>query len=104
MPKTLPMHNMAHRHRRAARKNQAVAIPQKKQYLILDSNHKPDLRGEFAGAKVSRIGQHHTVWLTDKTARFYLDSGSIEPVMKETPKAEPEQAASAMPKKSKENS
>lgn len=87
MHKATHMSNMAHRHRRAAQKNSAQAVSSKKEYVILDSSHKPDLRGEFAGAKVTRIGSRHTVWLSDKTARFYLDSASIELAKKEPVKA-----------------
>lgn len=86
MHKTTHMANMAHRHHRAAKKNAIKSIPSKKQYVILDSNHKPDLRNEFGGAKVTRNGAQHTVWLSDKTARFYLDSGAISPVVNDVVK------------------
>jgi hypothetical protein len=85
------MRNVAHRHRRAARKLGALG-PVKKAYVVLDSDHRPDLRSEFAGSKVKIIGGQHVVMLDDATARFYLDSGSIEllnkPVKEETSKEE----------------
>jgi hypothetical protein len=87
------MHNMAHRHRRAARKL-GMAKPELKAYVILDSHHRPDLRGEFAGAKVKRINGKQIVHLSAKSARFYLDSGSIEPMVKEEERREVLAAAS----------
>jgi hypothetical protein len=82
------LNNMAHRHRRAARKLGARAAPATKEYVITDSDHKPDLRGEFAGVKVTRNGGQQIVRLSDSAARFYLDSGSIKPLHKEEAKEE----------------
>lgn len=65
------------RHQNAARKAAAVP-PVRTAYRITDPNHTPDLRGEFAGAKVKRVGGHQTVNLTPAQAKFYLDSGAIE--------------------------
>jgi hypothetical protein len=81
------MKNMAHRHHRAALKNKKVLGPVRKAYVIQDINHRPDLRGEFGGVKVLHASGKHLVHLTDKAARFYLDSGSIEPLVKEEVKA-----------------
>jgi hypothetical protein len=66
----------------------AAAGPVLKSYVIVDADHRPDLRGEFAGAKVQIIGGRHVVKLPDETARFYLDSGSIVPLVKEESKDE----------------
>jgi hypothetical protein len=75
------MKNMSHRHRRAALKSAAVRGPELKPYVILDASHRPDLRGEFGGVKVKKLPNgKQVVHLTDKTARFYLDSGSIAPM------------------------
>jgi hypothetical protein len=79
------MHNLAHRHRRAARKLGAVG-PVLKAYVILDPDHHADLRGEFAGVRVTQVGGQQVVMLSDTAARFYLDSGSIEPLVKEASK------------------
>jgi hypothetical protein len=49
-------------------------------YEILDPAHRPDLKGEFAGAKVFREGTKQFVSLTESQAKFYLDSGAIAPV------------------------
>lgn len=81
------MKNMSHRHRRAALKN-GKAGPVMKAYVILDPAHRPDLRGEFGGVKVKKLHGKHVVHLSEKTARFYMDSGSIAP-MKEQRVATP---------------
>jgi hypothetical protein len=81
------MKNLAHRHRRAARKMGAAA-PVLTAYVICDPDHRPDLRGEFAGTKVVRMGSQQVVYLSASAARFYLDSGSIEPLVKEEAKQE----------------
>jgi hypothetical protein len=82
------MQNMAHRHRRAALKMGAKAGPALKEYVILDTNHRPDLRGEFAGCKVRLEGHQHVVKLSETAARFYIDSGSIKPLNDEPVKEE----------------
>jgi hypothetical protein len=79
MPKSTRHHNLA---RRAAA---AAGPPPKTAYKIVDPHHTPDLRGEFAGAKVRKHtmgGQthHQVVHLTEKQAKFYLDNGAIEPL------------------------
>jgi hypothetical protein len=56
------------------------AVPERKPYAIVDVNHTPDLRGEFAGVKVKRQSGQQIVMLTDKQAKFYIDSGSIRPL------------------------
>jgi hypothetical protein len=65
-----------HAARRAARQ-----APAAKLYRITDVHHRPDLRGEFAGVKVQRVGHHQLVSLTDDQARFYLDQGALELVV-----------------------
>lgn len=50
------------------------------EYEVLDPHHKPDLNGELAGGKVYRKAGKEFVMLTEQQARFYLDSGSIQPV------------------------
>jgi hypothetical protein len=50
------------------------------EYEVLDPHHKPDLNGELAGGKVYRKQGKEFVMLTESQARFYLDSGSIQPV------------------------
>ena len=67
----------AHRHHRAARKAGPVA-PETFLYEIVDSNHMPDLRGEFAGVKVQRHGAKQVVRLTAEQAKFYLDGGGLK--------------------------
>jgi hypothetical protein len=47
-------------------------------YRVTDPHHRPDLRNEFAGAKVNKRGEHHYVHLTPRQAQFYLDQGAIE--------------------------
>lgn len=46
-------------------------------YEITDRTHKPDLRGEFAGVKVKRIGSRQVVRLSERQAKFYLDQGVL---------------------------
>ena len=53
------------------------------EFEVLDPNHEPDLNGELAGGKVYRRGAKEYVRLTVDQARFYLDSGSIQPVAAE---------------------
>jgi hypothetical protein len=55
------------------------------EYEVLDPHHKPDLNGELAGGKVYRKLGKEYVMLTEQQARFYLDSGSIQPVAPPTP-------------------
>lgn len=74
------MRNMALRHRREARKMSAKLGPETHDYEIIDSAHKPDLHGELGGAKVSMLGDKQVVCLSRHAARFYLDSGSIQPL------------------------
>jgi hypothetical protein len=69
---------VSHRHKRAAAKA-APKAPATAPYVIVDPHHKPDLRGELAGAKVKRHGTDQIVHLTEKQAKFYLDSGSLRP-------------------------
>lgn len=68
------------RHQRAEKKAGKQA-PEIKAYVITDPHHKPDMRGEFAGAKVRKLGMQQIVDLTDKQAKFYLDSGAIRPLL-----------------------
>jgi len=75
------MRNVSHRHRRAARKLGAAMGPQTRKYEIIAPNHRPDLRGEFAGGKVYFDGGKQYVNLTDQQARFYLDQGALQPVL-----------------------
>ena len=53
------------------------------EYQVMDPYHQPDLNGELAGGKVYRRGGKEFVRLTAEQARFYLDSGSIQPVVAE---------------------
>lgn len=79
----------APRHRRIARRMGGPAGPVLNRYRITDPAHKPDLRGEFAGAKVQTHGNVGYVHLTDRAARFYLDQGVLElvaPPKEEQPK------------------
>ena len=71
------MHNLSHRHRHALRK-QVVGGEPVHDYQIVDPTHRPDLRGEFAGAKVRRRDQKQFVSLTPSQAQFYLTQGAIE--------------------------
>lgn len=73
------MKNMSYRHHRAARKMAAKMGPVLTDYVIVDPAHRPDLRGELAGAKVRHHDGKQIVSLTENAARFYLDSGSIRP-------------------------
>jgi hypothetical protein len=50
------------------------------EYVITDPAHHPDLRGEFAGAKVQRRGEQQIVRLTPAQAKFYIDQGGLEPL------------------------
>jgi hypothetical protein len=68
------------RHTRAAMKA-GKAAPEIKAYVITDPHHRPDMRGEFAGVKVRKMGMQQLVDLTDKQAKFYLDSGAIRPLL-----------------------
>lgn len=86
------MLNMAHRHRRAARKAGAKAV-ERMDYVITDPHHRPDLRGEFAGAKVRKVGGKQVVALSAKQARFYLDQGVLEPLHKAAPEAKADKSA-----------
>jgi hypothetical protein len=70
---------VSNRHQYAARKAAPTATPTS-EYEILDPGHKPDLKGEFAGARVQRRDNKQVVSLTDSQAKFYLDSGSIAPL------------------------
>lgn len=72
MPKSFRHQRMAARAGRQA--------PLRREYEITDPTHKPDLRGEFAGAKVARRGSKQFVTLSDQQARFYLDQGVLRPV------------------------
>jgi hypothetical protein len=84
------------RHDRAAKKAGKPA-PEIKAYVITDPHHRPDLRGEFAGAKVRKMGMQQVVDLTDKAAKYYLDAGAIKPLLPpdapEPPAPEPEKVA-----------
>jgi hypothetical protein len=68
------------RHYNIARREAASAVSDRKPYAITDVNHRPDLRGEFAGAKVKRQGDQQIVHLTPQQAKFYIDSGAIVPL------------------------
>jgi hypothetical protein len=70
MPKSVRHHN-------AARKA-GLKPPDKTAYRIVDPHHTPDLRGEFAGAKVKKHSGHQVVHLTEKQAKFYIDGGVLE--------------------------
>ncbi len=70
----------AYRHVRAAKQAAAGRPLAKKDYVIIDPAHKPDLRGEFAGAKVTYVGGQQMVRLSDAQAKFYLDQGTIRPL------------------------
>jgi hypothetical protein len=72
------------RHQRAAKKAGAQP-PERKTYVITDPYHRPDMRGEFAGAKVRKMGLQQLVDLTDKQAKYYLDAGAIKPLLSEAP-------------------
>ena len=65
------------RHQYAARKAGAAG-DLLEEYIILDPHHLPDLNGEFAGAKVYRIGAEQRVKLLAAQAKFYLDQGAIK--------------------------
>lgn len=67
------------RHQYAARKA-AASGPVLEEYVILDPHHLPDLNGEFAGAKVYRVGAEQRVKLLPVQAKFYLDQGAISKV------------------------
>jgi hypothetical protein len=60
------------------------------EYVITDPHHHPDLRGEFANAKVYRRGEHQLVRLTPAQAKFYIDQGGLEPL---TPAEAPSEGA-----------
>ena len=66
------------RHQNAARKAAAAQGPVRTAYRITDPNHVPDMKGEFAGAKVKTVSGYQVVHLTEAQAKFYLDSGAIE--------------------------
>jgi len=74
---------VSNRHQYAARRSAPKATPTS-EYEILDPAHRPDLKGEFAGAKVQRRGNRQVVALTDSQAKFYLDSGAIAPLDEES--------------------
>ena len=71
------MQNLSLRHRRAALKAPAAVGIATKEYMILDSHHKPDLRGELAGGKVYVRSDKQYVKLTQRQAKFYLDQGML---------------------------
>ena len=50
------------------------------EYEVMDPYHEPDLNGELAGGKVYKRGGKEFVRLTADQAKFYLDSGSLQPV------------------------
>jgi hypothetical protein len=58
----------------------AMVAPEKKPYLITDPSHIPDMRNEFAGAKVKRNGAQQIVYLTPAQAKFYRDQGALKPL------------------------
>jgi hypothetical protein len=70
MPKSVRHHNAA---RKAAK-----LPPEKVAYKITDPHHTPDMKGEFAGAKVRRQGGAQVVLLTPAQAKFYVDQGVLE--------------------------
>lgn len=59
------------------------------EYEVLDPSHQPDLNGELAGGKVYMRSGKQFVRLTASQARFYEDSGTIQPVQSETPPDKP---------------
>jgi hypothetical protein len=75
------MTNKAPRHRRLALKLGAALGPESRDYEILDPDHRPDMRGEFAGARVQQRGDKQIVNLNDAQARFYLDQGALKAVL-----------------------
>lgn len=70
---------VSQRHRYAAKQAGPVIMPLV-EYEVIDPYHKPDLNGELAGGKVYKRQGKQYVMLTEEQARFYLDSGSIQPV------------------------
>lgn len=78
------------RHQHAARQAAKNAgPPPTSEYEILDPNHRPDLRGHFAGQRVYTRGGKQYVRLNDQQAKFYLDSGSIAKVVPPAPTPPP---------------
>lgn len=71
--------NTAPRHHRRLRQA-ATAASARRPYVLTSPTARPDLRGEFAGAKVQRHGNQMVVLLSDRQARFYLDQGVIRPL------------------------
>jgi hypothetical protein len=53
------------------------------EFEVLDPAHEPDMNGELAGGKVYKRGGKQYVRLTAEQARFYLDSGTVQPVKHE---------------------
>jgi hypothetical protein len=82
----------SYRHTRAARQAGNPA-PEKALYEIIDPNHKPDLNGELAGAKVQLENGKQRVALTAAQARFYLDQGVLRRLDDNKPKAKKPEAA-----------
>ena len=74
----------SYRHVREARRQAVGKVPQRDAYEITDPFHKPDLNGEFAGAKVKSEGGKQIVRLTKAQAQFYLDQGAIVAAVEET--------------------
>ena len=56
-------------------------MPDNRDYEILDPDHRPDLRGEFAGTRVQQRGDKQIVNLTEVQAKFYLDQGVLKAVL-----------------------
>lgn len=75
----------SYRHTRMARKF-GTQGPEKREYHITDAAHRPDLRGEFAGAKVRTSQGRHVVSLSARQAKFYLDQGALSLVENEQEK------------------
>ena len=71
----------APRHARAASRAGTPVIDDTQEYEILDPTHQEDARGELGGAKVIHRGGKQYVRMTPDHAKFYLDSGSLKPVL-----------------------
>ena len=69
------------RHARAAARQGGSPIDETQEYEILDPAHQADARGELGGAKVYWRGGSQFVRMTPNHARFYIDSGSLKPVL-----------------------
>jgi len=71
----------APRHARAAERAGTPVLDNTQEYEILDPSHQPDSKGELGGAKVYVRGGKQLVRMTPDHAKFYLDSGSLAPLL-----------------------